>query len=579
MKNLLSTLTWLGLTVCSAISVADSRPNVILILADDLGYGDVACHGNPWLKTPHLDRMRAESVRLEDFHVDPVCTPTRAALLTGRHSIRVGAWSVTEGRQLLNAGETTMAQVFAASGYRTGMFGKWHLGDNYPYAPRFRGFHEVVKHMAGGIDEIGNPIGNDYFDPILYRNGKPEEFEGYCNDILFSETIRFARRNKTHPFFVCLPLNAMHSPFKVAEKYWKRFAAQHPEDRSKFYGMIENFDENLGRLFHALRKEGLEENTIVIFMGDNGTAAGTDRSGRLGFNAGMRGKKGSVYEGGHRVACFIRWRAGLTAGTEVRHLTSHHDLLPTLIDLCDLKKPAQVEFDGRNLSSRLRNEESHWPERFVVIERQADELERCRLEKVGSERYPQYSVLTERWRLVNGELYDFLADPGQRRNVAENHSDVVKQLYNHYQSHYADVTSHGGDDTPFYVGSNEEPSTLFTVRDWHPSIGNVIWKPEQLADDSFMINGFWALDVRRKGRYEFVLSRYPFDHLRPIGATKARIRIGDVETSCALDPSDDRAVFRIELNPGPVKLQTWFADQGTGDERGAYFVKVSSFSE
>ena len=166
MKNLLSTLTWLGLTVCSASSVADSRPNVILILADDLGYGDVACHGNPWLKTPHLDRMRAESVRLEDFHVDPVCTPTRAALLTGRHSIRVGAWSVTEGRQLLNAGETTMAQVFAASGYRTGMFGKWHLGDNYPYAPRFRGFHEVVKHMAGGIDEIGNPIGNDYFDPI-----------------------------------------------------------------------------------------------------------------------------------------------------------------------------------------------------------------------------------------------------------------------------------------------------------------------------------------------------------------------------------------------------------------------------
>ena len=226
------------------------KPNVIMILTDDQGYGDMSCHGNPWLKTPNLDRLHAESISLNDYHVDPYCTPTRAALMTGRYCTRVGAWSVTQGRQLLISDEVTMAEVFAASGYRTGMFGKWHLGDCWPYAPRYRGFHEVVRHLAGGANEISNPIGNDYFDDTYYRNGQPEKFEGYCTDVFMREAMQFIRNcnsNDQQPFFVYLPLNAMHSPHIVAEEYSAPFAAQgHPEKRANFYGMIANFDENLG---------------------------------------------------------------------------------------------------------------------------------------------------------------------------------------------------------------------------------------------------------------------------------------------------------------------------------------------
>lgn len=562
-------------------SHAKERPNVILIVTDDQGYGDMSSHGNPWLKTPNLDQMSAESVRLEDYHVDPVCTPTRAALMSGRHSLRVGAWAVTEGRQLLNPDETTMADVFKASGYRTGMFGKWHLGDTYPYAPRFRGFQDVVCHRAGGIDEIGNPKGNSYYDDTLFRNGGPEKFKGYCTDIFFRETIRFVRENKDNPFFVYLPLNAMHGPFHVAEKYSRRFSEMgHPENRSKFYGMIENFDENLGRLFAALNSNGVSKDTIVIFMGDNGTAAGVAGKGeKEGFNSGMRGRKGMVYEGGHRVACFVRWPGGLQSST-VEQLTSHHDWLPTLIDICGLQAPEGVRFDGQSIAPLLRNENVDWPDRTIIVERQGDELAKGTLSapRRGS-RYPQYAVLTERWRMVNGELSDISADPGQERNVADQHSKVVTDLFAAYESHYADVTSHRGTHTPFFIGSPEEDQTIMTVRDWHPTTGRVIWKKSQLADDSLSVNGFWALDVRTAGRYEFVLTRHPHDDLKPIGANKARIRIGEIEKEIALDPEDKQAIFHIDLTPHQATLQTWLTDAKTGKQRGAYHVTASVLSK
>ena len=583
-----SFISLIGILCALSASAASKRPNVILIVTDDQGYGDMSCHGNPWLKTPNLDRMHRESVRLEDYHVDPVCTPTRAALMTGRHSLRVGAWAVTEGRQLLNPDETTMAQVFAASGYRTGMFGKWHLGDTHPYAPRFRGFQDVVKHMAGGIDEIGNPKGNNYFDDTLYRNGKPEEFQGYCTDIFFRETISFISGVQTKnkelgtkaPFFIYLPLNAMHGPFTVAENYWKRFAKEHPENRAKFYGMIENFDENLGRLFAALEQTKLEDDTIVIFMGDNGTAGGISRSEKTGgFNAGMRGKKASVYEGGHRVACFVRWPGGLKAGVEVEQLTSNHDWLPTLIDLCSLKKPQGIRFDGRSIASLLHNEAVDWPERKVFIERQGDQpVMGQTMAPEGGKRYPQYAVLTERWRMVNGELYDILVDPGQQQNVAGRHPRVVADLYRAYREHFVDVTSHGAKNTPFHIGSSEEQETTITVRDWHPTVGNVIWQKEDLSDDTRDINGFWSVEVRTPGRYRFVLTRHPHDDLKPIGANKARIRFGDLEKELVLQPTDKQAVFEIDLTPRQAVLQTWLTDATTGKERGAYYVTVCVLS-
>jgi arylsulfatase A-like enzyme len=287
---------------------ADRLPNVLLIMTDDQGYGDFACHGNPILKTPNLDRLHAASVRLTNFHVDPTCSPTRSALMTGRYSSRTGVWHTVMGRSLLCRDEVTMADVFTASGYKTGIFGKWHLGGNYPYRPGERGFGEVLTFGGGGA--IGNTPdvwGNNYFDDTLRHNARLEKMSGYCTDVFFAAATRFIEENKDRPFFCYLPTNAPHAPYNVAERYSKPYWDRGvPEQRANFYGMIANIDENVGRLLDRLRELKLEENTLVVFLTDNGTAAGTDAKGG-GFNAGMRGFKGSEYEGGHRVPCFFRW--------------------------------------------------------------------------------------------------------------------------------------------------------------------------------------------------------------------------------------------------------------------------------
>lgn len=569
---------FLPFVYCLAIASA-AQPNVILIVTDDQGYGDMSCHGNPYLDTPNIDRLHDEGIRLDDYHVDPYCTPTRAALMTGRYSVRVGAWAVTEGRQLLNADETTMADVFAASGYRTGMFGKWHIGDPYPYAPRYRGFQDTVHHLAGGVDEIGNPVGNDYFDDTYYRNGKPEKFEGYCTDVFFDETLRFIREGEAagfnQPFFVYLPLNAMHGPFTVDPSYSDPFLEKGlPESRSIFFGMIQNFDENLGRLLDSLDQWEIEDDTIVIFMGDNGTAGGVDSKTMEGFNAGMRGKKGSTYEGGHRVACFARWPGVLEAGKRIDRLTAHLDWLPTLIDLCELDTPPDVAFDGQSIRPLLMGDGDNWRERTLFVDRQADQLELWNPSVNPKAKYPSRAVLTERWRLVNAELYDIRADPSQTKNVASQYPEIMDTLSVKYADHFEDVTSHGGKLTPFIVGAPEENPTRFTTRDWHHTEGGVIWKMSLVEDDNLFVNGYWALDAQSAGRYELRISRYPRDKEKAMGAVEARIRIGDTSESLTLKPNETFATFQVQLERGPTILQTWLTDGKTKNQRGAYYVEV-----
>ncbi|PAY16909.1 N-acetylgalactosamine-6-sulfatase [Rhodopirellula sp. SM50] len=568
------------ITLClTTTSRASDRPNVILIVTDDQGYGDMSCHGNPWLRTPNLDRLASESVRLEDYHVDPVCTPTRAALMTGRYSSRVGAWTVTQGRQLLGPDEVTMAQVFSDAGYRTAMIGKWHLGDAWPYAPRFRGFQKVLRHLAGGIDEIGNPIGNDYFDDTYYRNGVPEKIEGYCTDVFFAECQRFIDQASDKPFFVYLPLNAMHSPHTVADQFSAPFVAQeHSEVRSKFFGQIINFDQNLGRLLGRLDERKLAENTIVIFMGDNGTAVGVG-GGEPGdgFNAGMRGKKGSVYEGGHRVACFVRWPARLDAGRQIEQLTTCRDWLPTLIEWCDLNVSGDIHFDGQSLGPLMDGDADDWPDRTLFIDRQQDRPTLRQLSD-SRNRFPHYAVLTEKWRLVDGELFDVLDDPGQQNNVAARHMDIVEQLWSRYEEHFNDVFPNEPSYTRFQLGAAEENPTRFTVRDWHPTEGRVIWKQEQLSDDALAINGFWAVNVVQAGRYSIRLSRFRDDAPGAMRATNAMLKIGKQEIEKQLKGNETSVTFTLDLPKGPATLQTWLTSQA-GVVRGAYFVHVERQSK
>ena len=314
MRLLLAT-TIVATSLCTATSWAGEKPNVILVLTDDQGYGDLSCHGNPVLKTPNIDRLRDESIRCTDFHVSPLCTPTRAALMTGRYPARTGAYRTSAGRTLLHRDERTMAHVFADNGYVTGMMGKWHLGDNAPHRPQDRGFHDVVWHRCGGIGQVSDYWGNDYIDDTYERNGRLEQFNGYCTDVWFAEALRFVQENRDKPFFLYLSLNAPHSPYIVDEKWSEPYQDGDHGANPNFLGMVANIDHNLGVFRKQLDSLGLAENTILIFMTDNGTAAGArfdgfDSRAVKGFNAGMRGKKCSIYEGGHRVPFFVHWPAG-----------------------------------------------------------------------------------------------------------------------------------------------------------------------------------------------------------------------------------------------------------------------------
>ncbi|HUT94041.1 MAG TPA: arylsulfatase [Thermoguttaceae bacterium] len=548
------------------------RPNVILVITDDQGYGDVAVHGNTMIQTPNLDKLYAESVRLTDFHVDPTCSPTRSALMSGRYSTRTGVWHTIMGRSLMSPAEVTLAEVFAAGGYRTGMFGKWHLGDNFPCRPQDQGFDEAFYHGGGGVGQGPDYWGNDYFDDTYFRNGKPEKATGYCTDVWFADALRFIEKNQDRPFFVYLSTNAPHGPYLVAEEYWKPYAEKGvPDAMAHFYGMITNIDENMGELVSKLDAWGLEENTVLVFMTDNGTAAGAGRGRKEpgtwnGFNAGMRGAKGSEYDGGHRVPLFIRWpRGGIGGGRDVDQLTAHVDVLPTLADLCGLTRPDGPPPDGKSLAPLLKGDASGWPERTLFVHSQRIPY---------PEKWRKCSVMTERWRLVGGkELYDIEADPGQKRDVAAEQPEVVGKLTAAYEGWWQSLSDVFDEFVYIGIGSEAEPVTRLVSHDWHPPDQRLSpWNQGQVR--SGMIgNGYWSIEVMQPGRYEFELRRWP-DHVdESIEATAARLKIADVEVSQPVPPGATKSTFTVPLQPGKTRLQTWLT-LPDGRERGAYFVYI-----
>ena len=533
------------------------RPNVVLVMTDDQGYFDLGCHGNPILQTPHLDRLYTQSVRLTDFHVCPLCSPTRAALITGRYASRTGVWATTVGRSLPRAEEVTVADCFAAGGYQTGVFGKWHLGDNYPFRPQDRGFREVLVHGGGGVGQTPDGWGNDYFDDTYDHNGRGEKFSGYCTDVWFDAALAFIRTNRERPFFVYLPTNAPHGPLLVAEKYSKPYLDRGvPASRAKFYGMVANIDENMGRLMDRLDELGLAENTILIFMTDNGTAAG---------NRGpMRGAKGSPYEGGHRVPCFIRWPARLEGGRDVDRLTAHFDLLPTLLDLCGLEKPEGVALDGTSLAPLLTGR-GDLAERTLVVHIQQRE---------DPIRWKSCAVMTERWRLVNGkELFDVEVDPEQKRDVAAANPEVVARLTGAYEAWWDDVFARVDEYSHIVIGSEAENPARLTGFDWCGTGFRIPWNQSHVRSAKFYATGHWKVDVARDGSYEFRLRRWPVEEDRPIEAATARLQIGPIDQTKPIPQGAAEVTFQVELPAGKTKLETRFTE-ATGKTRGATFVYV-----
>lgn len=579
------------LVLLSSVANAADKPNVVLVMTDDQGYGDLSCHGNPILKTPNIDELYRQSIRLTDYHVSPTCSPTRSALLTGHWTNRTGVWHTIMGRSLLRENEVTLGQIFKDAGYATGMFGKWHLGDNYPYRPEDRGFTEVMRHGGGGVGQTPDYWDNAYFDGSYFHNSKPEAVKGFCSDVFFDYAQRFMKAQNAagKPFLAYIVTNAPHGPMHSPE------AASEPYkdlnvNVANFFGMIANIDENVGRLRKFLDDEGLTENTIFIFTTDNGTS-----SGDKVHNAGMRGKKGSEYDGGHRVPCFVHWpKGGYVGGRDVQQITAHVDVVPTLIELCGIPAPSGVKFDGRSIRPLLESagnvQDLKWPDRVLVTDSQRVK---------DPVKWRKSAVMTNRWRLINGkQLYDVQADPGQQNDVASDYPKIVEHLTKFYDRWWAELEPTFSQDCAIYLGHPAENPAVLTCHDWITT-GSTPWNHSHIrrALAGAANTGFWNVKIVEDGDYEIRIRRWPREADtaiaaslpagadvpgvqayrarpgQPFAAVKATVSIADQSASKLVDSGAKDVVFEMKLKAGTTRLSSRFVNE-EGDEIGGYYAYV-----
>jgi arylsulfatase len=560
------------------------RPNVLIVLTDDQGLGDFSFTGNPVLKTPNFDAFARGAVRLTDFHVTPMCSPTRGQLMTGLAALRNGATSVTAGRTFLRPGIGTLAQLLARAGYRTGLFGKWHLGDSYPHRPMDKGFQESVYHLGWGLLHSTPEFDRPLIDGRYFHNGSPQRFKGHCTDLWFDSAMAWMGecRRKGEPFFCYLATNAPHAPHIDLEEYIRPYRGKGP---AGFFGMIAHLDKRFGDLERFLQDEGLRNDTLVIFMTDNGGTAGV-----AVFNAGLRGGKTTYYEGGHRVPCWIRWPNGrLGAPRDINFPTQNTDVLPTVCDLCGVAPPrwaaADRPYRGASLAPVLRGQKE-LPDRKLVVQygQIPSRFDAC--------------VIWGKWRLVKGtELYDVHADRAQTANVADRHADVVRQMRDYYAGWWKGLEPTLNDFVPISLGAKQQPVVELTSADWEgiyaDNTGHV------RAAVGGPTGGHWHVLVERPGVYEFTLRRWPEQTQAALGdkyepsakspantpkgkqktvgfptIATAKLEIAGVKGQVKADPKATSATIRVALPAGKTKLKAWFADADGNDLCGAYFVTV-----
>lgn len=578
------------------------QPNVVFVLTDDQGYGDLGCTGNQWIHTPEIDHFYRESVRFTDYHVAPLCAPSRGAIFTGRRPLRNGVWATCWGRSILHEGETTMAEVFRQNGYVTGLFGKWHLGDNYPYRPQDRGFSEVLAHKGGGVGQTPDFWGNNYFDDVYFKNGVSTQCEGYCTDIWFEAAERFIRSHLNEPFFVCITTNAPHEPYLVSEKYAAQYRGNDNIVHPEFYGMISNIDENFGHLRQKLAEWGVEDNTILVFMTDNGSSGGCELDENehviRGYNAGMRGIKTSYYDGGHRVPFIIRWPdGGVGGGRDIEYTSFHVDVFPTLADMCNLSMP-HLLLDGISLKKALYSEGG--------LPESRTEFMQYHQSTIVPDKWIS-AVISDQWRLLYGkELYNIKNDPGQKHDVSAQHPEIVQRLRDAHDTYWQDVQSTMGVYSPIYLGDDHENPTRLDAMD---VMGDVAWSQLSVALAQKSA-GRWRVKFTRLGMYRFLLKRWP----KELGLGMDEQPSADERKELALyldavrywkqygDPQALRLVHggiaffnSKEEKPlvhgakgleiitavtqiGETDLSAWFADD-KGERIGAYYVYVEWMDE
>ena len=484
------------------------RPNVVLIMTDDQGYGDLGYHGNHHIKTPVLDSLAEASIRFNNFHVSPVCAPTRSSLLTGRYSLRTGVRDTYNGGAIMSTEEITIAEMLKDAGYTTGVFGKWHLGDNYPSRPMDQGFDESVIHLSGGMGQVGDfttyfEYDSSYFNPILWHNGEQQAYQGYCSDIFADQAIRFIGEHSDGPFFCYLAFNAPHTPLQVPEEYYGMYADIDPaegfdpltmpkmteknrEDARRVYAMVTNIDDNVGKLINQLKSQGIMENTILIFMTDNGPQ-------QPRYIAGMRGRKGSVYRGGVRVPFFFSYAERYAGNSDIDDLHAHIDVLPTLAKLCKAELPADRIIDGISMVPALEGEDTaeerslffYWTRKYPEIYR-----------NIAFQSGNMKIVANADQNAETGamELYDLEKDPGESDTVMNEHQGIGQALRDSLDHYITELTSEENllDQPPIIIGSPAENPVCLNRNDASGERG--IWNQEDIL-------GYWNVQVH-KGTYD-----------------------------------------------------------------------------
>jgi arylsulfatase A-like enzyme len=448
---MLNTLFIIGLLCLSAqVSLSATKPNVLLILTDDQGYGDLSCHGNPVLKTPVLDRLASDSIKFDRFFVSPLCAPTRSSLLTGRYSLRTGVKGVSNNEETMRSQEVTLAEVLKSVGYRTGLFGKWHNGDNAPNNPESQGFDHAWGYNRGHW--------NNYFDTMVKRNGVPVKAPGFIVDATTDEVLSFMDSVPAEqPFFAWVAYTTPHSPFQCPDKYFDEYKSKGLDDElACVYGMCANLDENIGRLLSRLEEKKMREDTIVIFLTDNGP--NTQR-----YNDDMKGKKGGFDEGGSRVPFFLRWPARFKEARKVSQIAMHIDVLPTLMELCDVRA-LTLPLDGRSLVPLLEGKADSWPERTLFTQFNLGARGSLQAKAKAKAKTGAAAVRTQRYRAVKGaqwELYDMQADPSQTTDLAGKEPAVLAALVKEYDAWRASVALDADkpNDVP-HLGGQENPVEL-----------------------------------------------------------------------------------------------------------------------
>jgi arylsulfatase A-like enzyme len=584
---LFTTLLWIGSVAAGAQDNrlqpqrSPTRPNILLIITDDQGYGDLGVHGNPKLRTPNLDRLARESVVFQSFYVSPVCSPTRASLLTGRYNYRTGVVDTYLGRSLMHPDEVTLAEMLATTGYRTGIFGKWHLGDNYPMRAIDQGFQETLTLNGGGIGQPSDPAGGEsYFDPILFANGNPQKIPGYVSDVITSAALKFIEKNHSRPFFTYVAFNAPHTPLEVPEKYYQIYRQMNlkpadfpssghpfpqnfdPETTARIYGMVENIDDNVGRLLRKLDELKLSENTIVIFLTDNGPQ-------QPRYNAGMLQRKGSTHEGGIRVPCFVRWPGKFAAGRKVDRIAAHIDLTPTLLEIAGAKKPAAVKFDGVSLLPLLKGEPVSWPDRTLFFQWHRGDV---------PELYRAFAARSQEYKLVqpNGagegqapavpkfELYDMARDAFEMHDIAAAKPEVVARMKREYEKWFKEVTSGRDYTNPsrIVLGAPQANPVRLTPQDWRgPQAG---WTPQSV--------GYWEVDVTRAGVYEIVPRLNEADKPAIV-----HFSLGQAKVQREVPPKATHVTFsNVRLTSGKGRLEC-FVEQA-GGLSGARDIEIKRIS-